>query len=434
MSNWTQSGYDPSLHNFFKGVIDDKPNEGYPLNYYYADTLRSLCIGFGNFFNDLYVIRYDEKGEPIKVINVPLKFGPRSKSFDYRVERESGKKYYVQLPNMTYRISGIQFASERAAGQKETRAFYSQYFTKNGIDYLMANQFWKDIQPVPYNITFEMEAKTEHISDANQILEQICSRFCPEAFFDLKEFWFVNIRRAIKMKLDSSNMEINQEFGEEDKREITVSFTFTVEAFFYKPILRSYMIDQIIHTVNIDPLNYEWKNTMSGNFDGSFSARYDIEKGFGTKIGRVSAMLPYYNQPSPVYNSAVSSITNEYLYEELPEITNYPLNSKQLIATSAIFDPNSATYIKLKEKGINPSEVPSSLSSLDFEIKYDNTFKYDGHYGGTIVSFYRDLSGFGTFDYSKGLMDYRDVKLDNNQFISAAPFVTVVNWDVKKQE
>lgn len=429
MSNWTQSGYDPSLHNFFKGVIDDKPNEGYPLNYYYADTLRSLCIGFGNFFNDLYVIRYDEKGEPIKVINVPLKFGPRSKSFDYRVERESGKKYYVQLPNLTYRISGIQFAQERAAGQKETRAFYSQYFTKNGIDYVMANQFWKDIQPVPYNITFEMEAKTEHISDANQILEQICSRFCPEAFFDLKEFWFVNIRRAIKMKLDSSNMEINQEFGEEDKREITVSFTFTVEAFFYKPIERSYIIDNIITKLNVNNENHKWENDISGNYDGTFNHRYDIEKGFGTKIGRVSAMLPYYNQPSPITDSAISSVFNEYKYEELPDLTNYPLNSKQLTATSAIYDPTSALYNRIIKEGLRPEEIPSAYSSCIYETKYDENFKYEDSKGGCIISFYNDLSGFGTFDYSRGSLGYKDYVDLGTKVVSAAPYVSITKLE-----
>ena len=100
MSNWTQNNpelsanpaYDPSLHGFRKGVIDKAENEGYPKNYWYADSLRSLVIGFGNFFNNVYVIRYDEKGEPIKKIQVPLKFGPRMKSHDFRVEQESGKK------------------------------------------------------------------------------------------------------------------------------------------------------------------------------------------------------------------------------------------------------------------------------------------------------------------------------------------------------
>ena len=50
MANYTQPGYDPSLHGYWKGTADGAPNFGYPANYYYADTMRSLFIGFENFF------------------------------------------------------------------------------------------------------------------------------------------------------------------------------------------------------------------------------------------------------------------------------------------------------------------------------------------------------------------------------------------------
>ena len=187
MSNWTQKGYDPSEHNFHKGIIDSAPDEGYPSNYYFADTIRSVVIGFGNFFNDLYVVRYDENGEPIKKIQIPLKYGPRMKSHDFRVEQESGKKYYIPLPNLTYRIDSLSFAGDRYAGAGEVRGFYSKYFEVHGVDYIMSNKFGQDVHRVPYNITISMEAKVEHISDANQILEQVLVRFAPESFFDLKE-------------------------------------------------------------------------------------------------------------------------------------------------------------------------------------------------------------------------------------------------------
>ena len=350
MSNWTQNTsakrsdpvYDPSTHQFKKGWIDGHPRGGYPANYFFADTIRSVIVGFGNFFNDLYVIRYDEKGEPIKQIQVPLKYGPRMKSHDFRVEQESGKKYYIQLPNMTYRIENIAFASDRYSGAGESRGFYNKYFEVNGIDYLMANKFWADVHPVPYNLTITMEAKTEHISDANQILEQILVRFAPEAYFDLKEFWFINKRRSIKMKCESSNIEMTQDFGEEDKREITVSFSFSVEAWLYKPIRETYVIDEIITKLGVNGDKDYWKERMAGNYDGSFVSRHDFDYQFGTKIGRVSAMLPFTEQPAPV--SSTSGWFYEYKYEELPDITNYPTGSKLLLTTSSVLDPASGNF------------------------------------------------------------------------------------------
>lgn len=390
MSNWTENNpknisnpkYDPSTHQFKKGWIDGHPRGGYPANYFFADSIRAVMIGFGNFFNDLFVIRYDEKGEPIKQIQVPLKYGPRMKSHDFRVEQETGKKYYIQLPNMVYRKTGMAFASERYSGAGETRGFYSKYFEVNGVDYLMANKFWADVHPVPYNITISMEAKCEHISDANQIEEQVLARFAPEAYFDLKEFWFINKRRSIKMKLDSISEEITQDFGEEDKREITVSFEFTIEAWLYKTIKDTYIIDEIITQLGVNGDKNYWNEKMMGNYNGSFNERHDFDYQFGTKIGRVSAMLPFEKQPAPIVRknpetSAVEGWLYEYKYEELPDITNYPNGSKLLLTKTIQNDETSATY-----SGIN--QYLTSLSGTAPVSWYDYTTNPLGKMGPSL--------------------------------------------------
>lgn len=411
MSNWTQPGYDPSKHNWHKGVIDGQPNEGYPNNYFFADSLRNVCIAFGNFFNDLNVIRYDEDGEPIKVINVPLKFGPRSKAHDFRTELESGKKYYIPLPNMTYRITGISYDQERASGSHETRSFYAKFFENMGVDYVLQNQFWGDIQPQPYNITITMEAKTEHLSDAYQIVEQIATRFTPAAFVNIKEFWFANIRRSIKMTMDGTpQVDITQDYGEDDKREITAAFTFTVAAWLYKPIQRSYIIDKIITTVRAKGINgsideHEWHNNISGNFNGTFNERYDIENGFGTKIGRVSAVIP--ELTTNEYNAETSAWVTTYTYQELPDITNYPLRKS---LTAAIWNPETKDYDK---SYIQDSIRITAVSS----VWNQNTSGWDKFTG------FDALSGFGKFDSSRSYnTGYKDVYI-NDEVISAAPFV-----------
>lgn len=476
MSNWTQNNpnstakpaYDPSLHGFRKGVIDGAPLEGYPQNYWYADSLRSLVIGFGNFFNNVYVVRYDEKGEPIKKIQVPLKFGPRMKSHDFRVEQESGKKYYIQLPNMTYRIDSLQFASDRYAGAGECRSFYSKYFEVHGVDYLMANKFWADVQPVPYNVTISMEAKTEHISDANQIMEQILVRFAPENYIDLKEFWFLNTRRSIKIKCDSSNLEITTDFGEEDKREITASFTFTLEAFLYKPIKNAQIIDKIVTICGVPDNAETYHQTIMGNYSKTepFIDRYDLSYEFGTKIGRASAIYDTFE------DSVLGNFHKEYYYEELEDIVNYPVGSKQILSYSAFADNdksiwtsvdqqlralgapatvqwyddntntkaqywsisgNSATF-NPDDKTMNFDAVTATGKSAEsardtiWEISYDHSYLINGGeltktYGGMIVKKYKNLFGYGDWNMDYGYVrGTKDVQLSNEN-VSAAPFV-----------
>ena len=482
MSNWTQNDpkqtsnpvYDPSEHKFRKGWIDNAPNGGYPVNYFFADTIRSVIIGFGNYFNNVFVIRYDEKGEPIKQIQVPLKYGPRMKSHDFRVEQESGKKYYIQLPNMTYRIDSIAFASDRYSGAGESRGFYNKYFEVNGVDYIMANKFWADVHPVPYNITITMEAKTEHISDANQILEQILVRFAPEAYFDLKEFWFINKRRSIKMKMDSSNIEMSQDFGEEEKREITVSFTFTVEAWLYKPIHDTTIIDEIVTVLGVNGDKQYWTEKMKGNYDGSFVSRHDLSYEFGTKIGRVSALKPFEEQPAPI--SSTTGWFYEYEYNELPDITNYPAGSKLLLTKTIRNDPpqsswsginqyltssaqhvavswNDYTTNPLARTGPAPQYWQVTANSGDwlngnlepnvsgdriYQIYYDpnyvvasgtlnkdGTVKDEGIFGATVIYEYENLKGYG--DFSDNLFfGTKDAEL-NGEIIKDAPWVSEVS-------
>lgn len=435
MSNWTQAGYDPSVHGYRKGWIDGANRGGYPMNYFFADSLRSVFIAFGTFFNDLFVVRYDENGEPIKQIQVPIKFGPRSKAFDHRTELASGKTYYITYPNLTYRMTGIQFDANRAAGMHETRMFYSNYFETHGVKTSMAQKFWKDIQPVPYNITITMEAKCEHLSDANQIVEQVMSRFTPACNINIKEFWFCDIRRCIKVKCDSTDIQVTEDFGEEAKREITASFTFTVEAWLYKPIEYGAIIDQIVTTLQSDQskTNFVWQNAISGNYDGSFDNRYNFGEIYGTKIGRMSAVIP--DSYIPKVNPD-GSIYIKYEYEELPDITNYPYGSKQLYALSSVKNP-STEFVDSMHIDENGYALPSACSGMILNEDDLNSYRFiykvettdytpesTATNGNIIIKAYKDLSGYGDFT-SSATWHFMTKDADlGTRFVKDAPVIT----------
>ena len=245
--NWKSSGYRPDEHGWWKAVVEGGPDEfGYPRGYYFADTLRAIMVAFANFFKKIYVIRYDENGYPRKKIEVPLKFGPRAKSHDFRKEEESGETYVINLPNMYYRITTFQYDGARAASSNSIRTFYQEYLMKNGLEENEAQLLWQDTQPVPYSIGVELTARTNKLSDIFQILEQISSKFNPEAFVFIKEFWFMNIRRDIKMKLDSVSFDYPENLQEQETREIECKFNFTIEGQLYSSIESGSVIDEII--------------------------------------------------------------------------------------------------------------------------------------------------------------------------------------------
>ena len=391
MANYTQPGYDPSLHGFWKGTADGAPNFGYPQNYFYADTMRSLFIGFENFFNELKVIRYNKFGEPVKTIDVPIKFGPRNKSHDFRTEQESGKKYYISLPNLTYRLDNMQFATERAKGIYETRAFYNKDLENAGLICDQQEKFWSDVQPVPYNISVSMEANCEKMTDAEQIVEQIAVRFQPAAFFDVKEFWFFNKRRSIKMKLETMNWDIQSEsMGEEEWRQIKVSFTFTMEAFLYKPIKDAQIIEKINTYITLNRGDYLYHAATFGNKDGSLTNPYEFSKIYQTKVGPTFVLN---GNPVTTYDKPTSAYTTTYEYRETDDLTTYDEDAKLLhkVITKWIPEGTSATGPKIvHERPLYDSEGNVSGYNKEFSDIYTSEWM--------TTKEYISLSGFGDND------------------------------------
>ena len=199
-----------------------------------------LWFLFGAFFNQFFIVRYNKEGYPVKNIPISIKFGPRSKTFDFKKEQEANKKYYIELPNFTWNITGIEYDPNRAEGLTTTRTFYNSITNILGDQ---IDQFWEDVNPVPYNVNITTELNVEEMDDACQVIEQICSRFSPENYLQVQEFWFFKgLRRSLKLKLDSKSHEITEVMGEQEKREIKVTFSFSLEMFFYKPVQNANVI------------------------------------------------------------------------------------------------------------------------------------------------------------------------------------------------
>ena len=414
MANYTQPGYDPSLHGYWKGTADGAPNFGYPQNYFYADTMRSLFIGFENFFNELKVIRYNKFGEPVKTINVPIKFGPRNKSHDFRTEQESGNKYYISLPNLTYRLDSMQFATERAKGIYETRAFYNKDLENAGLVCDQQDKFWSDVQPVPYNISVSMEANCEKMTDAEQIVEQIAVRFQPAAFFDVKEFWFFNKRRSIKMKLDTMTWDIQSEsMGEEDWRQIKVSFTFTMEAFLYKPIKDAQIIEKINTYITLNRGDYLYHAATFGNKDGSLTNPYEFSKIYQTKVGPTYVLNGSPKTeliPTEISGTPTSAYVTTYQYRETDELTTYDEDAKILTAVSSIWIPENvnvsgASMLHHRPVTAHSGDYLGTVNGVPVYAKRDGELsgykdEISTNYTNEwlVLKSYSSLSGFGDND------------------------------------
>lgn len=236
-------------------------------SYYYPATIRSVVTSVLAFFNDIHVHRTDDNGLVVKDIIVPIKFGPVSKDFQFRTAHEFGAKYYLSYPNITFALNSVAYDPERATGVDEYRYFYDD---KIGLDNL--NDFWSDVQPVPYDLTFSMQVLTESMDDWCQIIENILPQFNPAVYLRVKEFSFLDIERDLQMVLGSISTDFTQEQGEEEKRAINGTLEFTVKSVLYNPVKNAKIIKQIQSKYNIFDAEAEYQVTQystSGIFDTS---------------------------------------------------------------------------------------------------------------------------------------------------------------------
>ena len=389
-ADWTQDGYNPAEHNYWKATLDT-PNGGYPKGYYFADTMRAISVAFGQKFADVFVIREDEKGYPRKQIQVPIKFGPRAKSHDFKTELESANidengvvdpKYYVQNPCMTWKFTSGQYDSQRQTSSNVIRTFYDRYLMSKGVELKACDLLWQDMMVIPVNIGIQLTTYADKDADLQRMFEQVIRKTKDSVLFlYVKEFWFMNIRRDIKVHLTSFNFDYGQDdMGEDAKREVKCTFDFNCEAFIYRPIEDSAIITQIITTLNPNSnyTNNEARFGISGNmymhekyqnasayaeaasakmFEGSWLSAFDFTNDGNHIVGPelkctssyfvpYSAIDSYTKKYSADYTDIVAS-AEKYVYEQVPDtIREYNFDDTVLEQTIYVYGtPTAGTTI-----------------------------------------------------------------------------------------
>ena len=208
--------------------------------YFYKKELRNVTIALLDMFNGITVQRRNANGQLVKTINVPIKFGPGEKYHLFQTGRESGRKLYPSVPSILLELTSIDYDSERATSVNELRQFYDQMTITSSSD-----MFWSDVQPAPYNFSYNLMIRTESMDDFAQIVENIHPSFNPTNMLRVKEFSFCNIERDLKVSIGSTSISYPTEMNEEDHRYIDATIPVTVNAFFYRPILESDLIKYI---------------------------------------------------------------------------------------------------------------------------------------------------------------------------------------------
>lgn len=262
---------------------------------YLPSTIRGIHISLMNLFRNIRVRDFSDSstsGDIIQTIRVPIQLAMQEKYEAYLKEQESGQKYYTQYPKMSLTWSSINYNGERAKGTNIRR-----YWKNLNTGFTDVDDYISDVQPIPYDLSFDLDIQTQSMSHFTQILESILPYFNPARHIRIKEFRFLNVERDIKVRLDGVSQEFLIDQDEAVRRYVNGTLQLTVEAFIYEPFETDVSLIKEIRT-----------RYMSGPQSAGFSAL----DGFNTSGWDSSATFPSpYNYTSGVF-SADNGNTFEY--------------------------------------------------------------------------------------------------------------------------
>lgn len=191
--------------------------------FYYYQILRKTIIQFLDMFNDIWVAHYDpDTGAVTTRTLVPLKYGPKEKAYYWLKEYSTEEK----LPILMVNLMGIDFAPERLVNK--TQDIVVSVNPETGKATTVQN-------PVPYNLTFNLNIWSLHMVDIDQILEQILPFFAPHVMMRVY-IPEIDAHVEVKVVFNSANPDIADDMAEEDWRVLKWTLTFTVQAWLFKPV------------------------------------------------------------------------------------------------------------------------------------------------------------------------------------------------------
>ena len=217
--------------------------------YFYHEIIRKTIIGFGTLFNDISIRHLDGSNNIIDETKVGLSYGPMQKFLaKIQEQAELSKSVALNLPRMSFEMTGIQYDSARKTGVTQT---FKACDDEGGIK--------KVFMPVPYNITFELNIFCKLNDDALQIVEQILPFFQPSFNLTVDLAESIGEKKDIPIILDSIDFQDDYEGSFQTRRALIYTLRFTAKTYLFGPISDS--TDGLIKKVQVD--TYTSTNTKS---------------------------------------------------------------------------------------------------------------------------------------------------------------------------
>ncbi len=295
-------------------------------------AIRKTTVAFASLFKDIPFIKYDENGNEIDKIKVPIIYGDKEKY----VKRQdiSHEKVQVTLPRIEYGLVNMTYDPSRRTNHSNKIVGCSS----NGTVYVNS--------PLPYNFNFEIVLYTRNVEDANQIMEYILPFFYPDYNMKLNFVPEAGIIKNVPITFMSESEEQNSTGSfDEPVRSVFRTLNFVARSYIYQPPRYAKPILQAETNIMVPSSQNEYTlNSGNGSFiigESVFQgSSYDRASGAGV----VKSWNPNTNKLNIsiqrgkfVANSTISNLRSTATYN----ILSTPDSG---LAFSSIITPDPDTY------------------------------------------------------------------------------------------
>ena len=245
--------------------------------YFYHQTTRKAVVLFGTLFNDIHIKKPDGTD-----IVVPLIYSSKQKWYSILAEKtshynENTKKKNqpeaITFPRLAYLLTSVQYNGTRHTSSRNN--IISQH-----DDGLLHKRV---LQPVPYDLSFELYLISRTMEDGLQVVEQIMPFFTPRLSVTIDEIPEIDITRDVEIVLTSVNHTDDFEGNFDGFATYTWTLGFKMEMNYYGPIREHKIIKKVstaLMAVNAvgDPIDKHNEETQIVNpFEASYEDEWAID-------------------------------------------------------------------------------------------------------------------------------------------------------------
>jgi hypothetical protein len=206
----------------------------------YFKSIRKMAVAFATIFNSIWLIREDNDGVVVTKEKVPLVYGPKqhwhtmlTNRLTMRSQTKSAE-ISSKLPAISFFLSGLAYDAGRQINPMHVTRVVNE------------NVRIKQLQPAPYNLTFELMVWSKNMEDGLMILEQILPLFTPQLNLKILEVEELEKYSDITITLNSVTPDDNYMSGLDENRLIAWNLSFNLSGYIYPPFVDQQLIKKVI--------------------------------------------------------------------------------------------------------------------------------------------------------------------------------------------